>query len=377
MGEHELLIRHLTSWCRDAHVRIDPQIVGHVLAQRDRMGERAYGSWPAGSARRLMQSEWPDRPEHSAVAQALEGYWQFLRETGRMDDESGDQATLYAELSQCVRAGQRVTDETAAHPSAASRPRQRRPPRRRGRFPDQRSIEVSRERGTPFVAELLGFAAWVGDGKEVTNTKVLRPAVARSAYRELDLWSWERDDLQLEFGAVGITAEATVPDTVQKERMLRSWRSAADCRPLERLWSPCVTTGIVTVGSRWAVSSWQPPATPKSWFNLSLAAALAFAQTIRQPSPDIVVEALTEYCETRAQQEEMARRARWVAEHTGRFDASEHKMTWLELALFHFCGCGLWDITDGRFMPTALGRDFAERRGPSRRRRRQGGAYLT
>ncbi len=370
MGEHELLIRHLMSWCRDAQVRVDPQIVRGVLAQRDRMGDRAYGSWPLGSARRLVRSDWPGRPAPRAVAEALDGYWRFLSETGRMDDESGDRASLYHELSQSLRKSGGAADGAAAHPSGGSRARTRRPPRRRGRTPEGGDVERARERGTPFVAELLDFAAWVGDGKEVTNSKVLRPGVARSAYRDLGMWSWERDDIQLDFGAIGVTAKPTVPDAVQQERMLRTWRTAADCRPIERLWDASVATGIVTVGSRWAHASWSPPATPNEWHDLSLRASLALARVIRPPSADIIVEALTEYSRTRAQQEEMARRARWVAEHRGSFDASEHKITWLELALFHFSGCGLWDLTDGRFVPTALGKEFAARRGPSRRRRR-------
>ncbi len=70
--------------------------------------------------------------------------------------------------------------------------------------PDEEPLEESFRPGTlsgaaravresAYVRQCLALADWVGAGRESTQAGLLRPAVAREAYQELDLWPWERE----------------------------------------------------------------------------------------------------------------------------------------------------------------------------------------
>lgn len=88
-------------------------------------------------------------------------------------------------------------------------------------------VVAAQLRSSGFVAAVLRLVDWVGpEGREVTKTGVLRPAVAREAIESLGLDDWIRTTLLRE------------PD---------EWRSAGDHVGLDRLFMPAVAAGLLEV----------------------------------------------------------------------------------------------------------------------------------
>lgn len=134
-------------------------------------------------------------------------------------------------------------------------------------FPSDPADSAPHVRKSGFVRQALALADWVGAGREVTAAGVLRPAVAREAYRELGLWDWERGWYQAQGG--------TIPDDPDAEAQLAaerqsSWRSAGDCLALDRLWFPAVEAELIEVGRRTAVRVAVQPKDPMGWVQLGL-----------------------------------------------------------------------------------------------------------
>lgn len=90
--------------------------------------------------------------------------------------------------------------------------------------PEQAGQEVA---ASEFTRKCEALAEWVGDGRAVTSTGVLRPAVAREAIEALDL----RDPNGRE----------------------HTWRSAADYYPLDRVWRGCLSGHLIKVTGSKAV----------------------------------------------------------------------------------------------------------------------------
>ena len=134
-----------------------------------------------------------------------------------------------------------------------------------------------------FVRQCLALADWVGDGREVTATGVLRPAVAREAYAALDLWSWERTSPS-RFNPVreDVTPEV---DRLLAENARQWWTSAGDCLPLDRLWYACEAAGLISVGSRRAVRSERRPSTDEEWLVFGM--SLVMGQCLRLGRDDV------------------------------------------------------------------------------------------
>ena len=60
-------------------------------------------------------------------------------------------------------------------------------------FPTDPAVSAPQYRASAYLRQVLALCEWVGEGREVTTTEVLRPAVARTAYADLGLWAWERE----------------------------------------------------------------------------------------------------------------------------------------------------------------------------------------
>lgn len=96
---------------------------------------------------------------------------------------------------------------------------------------------------SPFVQQVLRLANWVGEGRSVTATGVLRLSEARAAYEELGLHTFDEQYSQDLWGWTTVAGVAPDP----REALARM-RSAADLRSLDRLWSAAVAAGLVEVG---------------------------------------------------------------------------------------------------------------------------------
>lgn len=153
-------------------------------------------------------------------------------------------------------------------------------------YPTDPAISAPLYRASPFVQRVLALCEWVGDGREVTATQVLRPAVAEQAYADLDLWDWERAWAKVKDQAYASKQEL---DEQRAARGFPHWRTAADCLPLDRLWLPAQNAGLITITGKKAVFDRKAmPGTDMGWAHMAqaLLAGLAYrAQHLRSFDP--------------------------------------------------------------------------------------------
>jgi len=102
----------------------------------------------------------------------------------------------------------------------------------------------------PFGRAMRELAAWVGEGKQVTGTGVLRPALARQAYEDLGLEAWTRSRVEREYPDESMPGVAAMGlDAWIDREVARPWSRAADCPALHRLWRGAAGCGLITIGT--------------------------------------------------------------------------------------------------------------------------------
>lgn len=131
-------------------------------------------------------------------------------------------------------------------------------------------VVVPQLQASPYVRQVRALAAWVGEGRELTSTDVLRPAVAREAYDALGLVEWDRTRARASVPRHVVASGRSVEDWVE-EAIARPWRSAADCEALDRLWWGAMTGGVVRPEGRRVVAVDRDPDTPEEWLGLGIA----------------------------------------------------------------------------------------------------------
>ena len=316
MDENELLLRHAQRWAADHGRPFDRDLVARVLDLRSTHDGLAANLWPAGSAAHLMVQRWPahgpvEPPDIAAFTGSLDTFWRFLRSTGRLASASAEPAQLRKEATnaapQMAKAcadpsrwgsaksvlafGEQVgislddaetIDELqdrldrigAAWNDLPEDERHRRTAHlddlvgatndldpKDAPVPAPEASEVAPYvRDSGFTQALAALAAWVGEGREITSIGVLRPALAREAYADLDLWPWER-----EWRRIGGAGEPDRPAT---------WRSAADCAPLERLWQSAVAGGLILLNGRRATVALPAPTSDEGWAGLGVSSVM-------------------------------------------------------------------------------------------------------
>lgn len=219
-------------------------------------------------------------------------------------------------------------------------------------------------RGSGFVRSCLALADWVGEGRPATARGLLRVAVAREAYRELDLWPWQRALESTRSASYGVALEELPPeaDARRAEAAAQSWRSARDCLPLDRLWSACEATGLVEVGPKLARRTAAAPTLDEEWRNLAVALLLALC---RRLGHDLIEPLAGMLLIPQATPEEAvplaAVRAWWDSLRPEYLsdDPLHHWQGRLDLLHFHLEDGNLWRIDGDRIALTDLGHDFA------------------
>ena len=207
-------------------------------------------------------------------------------------------------------------------------------------------------RAASFVRECLALVAWVGPGREVTGTGVLRRHEARDAYDHLQLHEWE------------VALDDIVFSDMPRYRPERpTWVNAGDCLALDRLWSACVAAGLIDVGRHRATSASEPPSDDVGWRDLAL--ALTSALWLRVPRQ--VMEPLGGALLVPALADGTIAldgvRAWWDSRCPDEIRDVVSRSDWqraLDLCLFHVSGCGILTVADGEVTITDLGRDFAD-----------------
>lgn len=220
-------------------------------------------------------------------------------------------------------------------------------------------------RSSAYVRQVLALCDWVGDGREVTDIGVLRPAVAREAYSTLGLWEWDLADLRS-------MSNRPAPEALDrmKDDWLHVWRSAAECFALDRLWVPALDAGLITLKGK--VARRNPAAIPRGdleWSQLGHVLLLALRRRSdpihAAPLLGILLTLQSEFGGGPATVERL--RDWWWAnpENTlrevlgdemeqGRFLSDRT----LDRSLFMFGDTGLWNRRGRRIVSTHLGWDF-------------------
>ena len=359
-GEHDLLLRHFETWARKSGRTPDLDFMEVLLDLRSSYDDLAPTFWPPHSIEHLLTERWPakgpiETPEPSVVADTLEAFVRFLRNTGRLASGSGDPSALAKEARRSSKRMAEVASDRASwsftkqlqdfglsqgisfedapdldtlqarldHVTAlwnalpidqrrALSPSGGGPAVNQelsgkqaamasygvddpvvallltfadrlptGRLPDEDVV-------APYVAQssygqrLLRLAEWVGDGKEITGTSVLRPALAREAYDVLGLGDWQLAQLRREYPDERLGGVAKVGlDAWIAERMEQRWRSAADCEELHRLWLGAVGSGLVLLEGKRARWGGEHDLSAARWVEIGVRAVVTMAEAQR------------------------------------------------------------------------------------------------
>jgi hypothetical protein len=296
---HRLLVSHFTNWTQAKGREVDVQLLEGLLDLRATYDDLEPTLWPAGSVQdlllRLLPAKGPAEPLPSdATVDALDAYFRFLRSTGRMSARSATPADLAKE----ARRSAKKMAAAARDRTNWSPPKGNLSGRTRAMTSYQTDIEMEAlirsftyempQGGLPspqeaaqiireaaLIGQLEALTRWIEPGAEVTATGVLRPAAARQAFADLDLVSWMRESLRIDYAEMrsGVSPEEmeTLLDTVAQ---LQTWRSARDCLALDRLWNAALTCRVIRIEGRWAYAAWPEQLDDEAIVNLATDAGL-------------------------------------------------------------------------------------------------------
>lgn len=154
-----------------------------------------------------------------------------------------------------------------------------------------------------YLRQVRALAAWVGDGRAVTSTGVLRPALAKEVHEELGLGSWTRSKLRRQYRDESLPGVAAVGlDTWIEQEAERPWRSAADCEALHRLWLGATACGLVRVSSAKAVGESALPQDVEDRLSIGIRAVVGLMQHVMDSpyhASAVVFALMTSYVEQR------------------------------------------------------------------------------
>ncbi|MFK5646778.1 hypothetical protein ACI3ET_09650 [Ornithinimicrobium sp. LYQ121] len=222
-------------------------------------------------------------------------------------------------------------------------------------------------RSSPFVQQCRRLAEWVGRGKEVTPKEVLRLAPAREVYDVLGLWEWERGEQQL-WDAAGDQLDLPLRSEELLSTAARdSFRSAADCRPLDRLWLPSLEAGLLAIEGRRAVAVGAEPRSDEEWRHLGV---MLLASLLIHTEPlyvHAVVGALVHLLDPARHTLPLDDLEDWWWQSPRNpYAGPGEGRTWrtasdrlLRRALHEMDDTGVWRREGGQLRPTPLGHDVA------------------
>jgi hypothetical protein len=203
-----------------------------------------------------------------------------------------------------------------------------------GELPTPEQVGPQFER-SDLVRRLLALAEWVGDGRAVTSTGVLRPALAKQAYADLGLEEWTYARLHREYPDESLPGVAKVGRETWIEQLAqRPWSRAADCEALHRLWLAAAACGLIRVGSSKAVATGEVPGDPEGWVSLGLHACVELLEDLLDVpyrAVPILFALLTSYVDERrlvTWDELVARQQEWWHSPSGRRELTDELDWW-------------------------------------------------
>lgn len=234
-------------------------------------------------------------------------------------------------------------------------------------YPSDPAVSAPLYRASAYLRQVLALCEWVGDGREVTATDVLRPAVAKKAYVDFGLWEWEREWLL----AMGMKLpDGERMDAALSQAGLSRWRTAADCLALDRLWLPALNAGLIVIkGKRAVFDHGALPVTDDRWAQVAQMLLLGLARSAEQefaldPLLGILFAIAWENRDARSQAELADlwwdTPINWCAtdlpdQERGRQLSDQY----LQRCLVMFGDTGAWTPRRGKLIGTEVGRDLA------------------
>ena len=269
----DALCREVSDWARATGPGIDDEAIGLVLHFRHDFLDSNLGTWRAGDIEELLLGVFPrkvvtDEAVLTAVPDATEALLCFLDQRGWLSADSAPLPVLLRALRRVAPQLPAVMADTSAYGPAKAlwltmlaegidptdrrateawmRDFNSRPAAQRdmllgdwgGREPTEplslppvlvapESELAAAARASALLAQLRRLAEWVGAGRPVTDTGVLRVAAAKAACRALEL----------------------IEDPYEQV-VLANLRSARDLPSLHRLWTLAVECDLVAVDGR-------------------------------------------------------------------------------------------------------------------------------
>lgn len=119
MDQPDLLVRHASAWAEQKKRSLDAALLQQVVDLRLQHDDYPLGTWPSGSAERLLLVTWPaygsELPDAEALRETLDTFWGFLRATGRMSTGSASPADLRKEAKRALPKMAAAYDDPARH----------------------------------------------------------------------------------------------------------------------------------------------------------------------------------------------------------------------------------------------------------------------
>lgn len=143
---------------------------------------------------------------------------------------------------------------------------------------------VPHARGAAYLQGVLDLARWVGSGREVTDTGVLRPRLGMEAYAALGLGEWvaEQELRRYAWLLSPDTDTSGLRDLAHRlAQAAGTFRSSADCEALERPWTGAVVSGAVVVERKVARGVLAEDLDDTAWLDLSLRSGLGLLEMAR------------------------------------------------------------------------------------------------
>ncbi|UMG93564.1 hypothetical protein [Nocardioides sp. TF02-7] len=102
MSDHRLILRHFEGWLEKQQREVDTALVGRLLDLRGTYDDLEPTYWPSGSVEDLLLRRWSANdhvapPDPEVLVAALEAWFKFLRNTGRMSARSAEVKALVKE----------------------------------------------------------------------------------------------------------------------------------------------------------------------------------------------------------------------------------------------------------------------------------------
>jgi hypothetical protein len=341
---HRLLLSHFSNWAQTKGRDVDVPLLESLLDLRAAYDDLEPTLWPAGSVQdlllRLVPAKGPTEPLPSdATVDALDAYFRFLRNTGRMSARSATPADLTKEARRSAKKmSAAATDRANWSPGKSmidfgssigislddlsSDELQDRldqiaaawndlPIHQRQRLDPPKDNLSGRSRAMAAYQTDDDIAALIKSFRyEMPQGELPSPAEIAPIIRETGLfnqihalahWIQPRAEVtatgvlrpaaaRQAFEALGLVAwwrewlrcdyvdrssSEDIEIALESIVSRQSWRSARDCIPLDRLWSAAVACQVINIEGRWAYPSWPQELDDDGTVTLALRAGLA------------------------------------------------------------------------------------------------------